>query len=43
VLLVGVTPGGFEKSFRERQGADGETLKALAKKYNLEVVGRPIP
>jgi mannose-6-phosphate isomerase-like protein (cupin superfamily) len=42
VLLVGVTPGGFEKSFQERQGADGETLKALAKKYNLEVVGPPI-
>jgi mannose-6-phosphate isomerase-like protein (cupin superfamily) len=42
VLLVGVTPGGFEKSFEERQGADGETLRALAKKYNLEVVGPPI-
>jgi mannose-6-phosphate isomerase-like protein (cupin superfamily) len=42
VLLVGVTPGGFEKSFQERQGADSETLKALAKKYNLEVVGPPI-
>jgi mannose-6-phosphate isomerase-like protein (cupin superfamily) len=42
VLLIGVTPGGFEKSFEERQGADGETLRALAKKYNLEVVGPPI-
>jgi mannose-6-phosphate isomerase-like protein (cupin superfamily) len=42
VLLVGVTPGGFEKSFEERQGADGETLRALAKKYNMQVVGPPI-
>jgi mannose-6-phosphate isomerase-like protein (cupin superfamily) len=42
VILVGVTPGGFEKSFAERQGADAETLRALAKKYNLEVVGPPI-
>src|SRR5215471_7051078 len=33
---------GFEKSFEERQGADGETLRALAKKYNMEVVGPPI-
>jgi mannose-6-phosphate isomerase-like protein (cupin superfamily) len=42
VLLVGVMPGGFEKSFEERQGADGETLRALAKKYNMDVVGPPI-
>jgi mannose-6-phosphate isomerase-like protein (cupin superfamily) len=42
VLLVGVTPGGFEKSFEERQGADGETLRGLAKKYNMQVVGPPI-
>ena len=42
VILVGVTPGGFEKSFEERQGADAETLRALAKKYNMEVVGPPI-
>jgi quercetin 2,3-dioxygenase len=42
VILVGVTPGGFEKSFAERQGVDAETLRALAKKYNLEVVGPPI-
>ena len=27
ILLVGVTPGEFEKSFEERQGADGETLR----------------
>ncbi len=37
VILVGVTPGGFEKSFAERQGADAETLRALAKKYNLPI------
>jgi mannose-6-phosphate isomerase-like protein (cupin superfamily) len=42
VLLVAVTPGGFERSFEERQGAEGETLRALAKKYNMEVVGPPI-
>ena len=28
--------------FEERQGADAETLPALAKKYNMEVVGPPI-
>ena len=39
VILVGVTPGGFEKSMEERQGVDAETLRALAKKYHLEVVG----
>ena len=27
----------------ERQGIDAETVKALAKKYNMEVVGPPIP
>ena len=37
VILVGVTPGGFEKSFEERQGADAETLRALAKKYNMNL------
>ena len=42
VILVGVTPGGFEKSMEERQGVDAETSRALAKKYHLEVVGPPI-
>jgi mannose-6-phosphate isomerase-like protein (cupin superfamily) len=42
VVLVGVTPGGFEKMFEERQGVDAETNRALAKKYNMEVVGPPI-
>ena len=31
VLLVGVTPGGFEKMFEERQGVDAETNRALIK------------
>ena len=42
VILVGVTPGGFEKMFEEGQGVDAETNRALAKKYNMEVVGPPI-
>jgi mannose-6-phosphate isomerase-like protein (cupin superfamily) len=42
VLLVGVTPGGFEKVFEERQGVDAETLRALVKKHNMEVVGPPL-
>src|SRR5262245_45668812 len=33
VLLVGVTPGGLEKLFEERQGADTETNQALSKKH----------
>ena len=33
ILLVGVTPGGFEKSFEKRQGAEGETLRSIAEKY----------
>ena len=27
----------------ERPGVDKEAVKALAKKYNMEVVGPPIP
>ena len=42
MILVGVTPGGFEKVMEERQGVDAETLRALAKKYHQEVVGPPI-
>jgi mannose-6-phosphate isomerase-like protein (cupin superfamily) len=41
-FLVAVVPGGFEGMMVERQGVDGETVKALAKKYNMEVVGPPI-
>jgi len=42
VLLVGVTPGGFEKMFQERQGVDDEANRALMKKHNMEVVGPPM-
>ena len=42
VILVGVTPGGFEKMFEERQGVDAETNRALAKKHNMEGVGPPL-
>ena len=42
VLLVGVTPGGFEKMFEERQGADTETNRTLMKRHNMEVVGPPL-
>ena len=42
VLLVGVTPGGFEKMFQERQGVDAVTQRALMKTYNMEVVGPPL-
>jgi len=42
VLLVGVTPGGFEKIFEERQGVDAETNRALMKTHNMEVVGPPL-
>lgn len=42
VLLVGVTPGGFEKLFEERQGVDAETHRALMKTHHMEVVGPPL-
>ena len=42
VLLVGVTPGGFEKFFQERQGVDADTQRALMKTHNMEVVGPPM-
>jgi mannose-6-phosphate isomerase-like protein (cupin superfamily) len=42
VLLVGVTPGGFEKMFEERQGVDAETNRELMKKHKMEVVGPPL-
>jgi mannose-6-phosphate isomerase-like protein (cupin superfamily) len=42
VLLVGVTPGGLEKMFEERQGVDAETNRALMKKHNVEIVGPPL-
>jgi quercetin 2,3-dioxygenase len=42
VLLAGVTPGGFEKLFEERQGVDAETNRALMKAHKMEVVGPPL-
>ena len=42
VLLVGVTPGGFEKMFEERQGVDAETNRALMRSHNMVVVGPPL-
>jgi mannose-6-phosphate isomerase-like protein (cupin superfamily) len=43
VLLVGVTPGGLEKMFAERQGVDPETNRMLMKKHSREEVGPPLP
>jgi mannose-6-phosphate isomerase-like protein (cupin superfamily) len=42
VLLVGVTPGGYEKIYEERQGVDAQTLQVLQKKHRMEVVGPPL-
>jgi quercetin 2,3-dioxygenase len=42
VLLVGVTPGGFERIFQERQGVDAETERELMKTHHMEVVGPPL-
>jgi mannose-6-phosphate isomerase-like protein (cupin superfamily) len=42
VLLVGVTPGGFERMFQERQGVDADKQRALMKTYNMEIVGPPL-
>ena len=42
VLLVGVTPGGFEKMFEERQGVDAEANRALMAKHKMTVVGPPL-
>jgi len=32
--------GAYRQWFEERQGADAETLRTLAKKYHSETVGR---
>ena len=42
VLLFGVTPGGFEKMFAERQGVDAGTNQRLMDKYHMQVVGPPL-
>jgi hypothetical protein len=40
--LVGVTPGGLELLFAEREGADPKRNRALMERYRLEVVGPPL-
>jgi quercetin 2,3-dioxygenase len=42
VLLVGVTPGGFEGIFAERQDVDVGTDEALMRMHDTEVVGPPL-
>jgi putative tryptophan/tyrosine transport system substrate-binding protein len=42
MLLGSVHPGGFEGLFQGLPGADAETLKALFKQYNMDVVGPPL-
>jgi quercetin 2,3-dioxygenase len=42
VLLVGVTPGGLEQMFAERQGADTDKERKLMKMHDMEVVGPPL-
>jgi len=42
VLLVGVTPGGLEMNFAERQGVDAETAKTISKKHHADDVGPPL-
>ncbi len=42
VLLVGVTPGGFEGMFKERQGVDSEKNRALMEAHKMVVVGPPL-
>jgi mannose-6-phosphate isomerase-like protein (cupin superfamily) len=42
VLLVGVTPGGLEQMFADRQSVDSETERRLMKMHSMEVVGPPL-
>jgi quercetin dioxygenase-like cupin family protein len=42
VLLFGVTPGGFEKMFAERQGVDAQTNQNLMAKHHMQIVGPPL-
>ena len=42
VLLVGVTPGGLEQMFAERQGVDMDKERKLMKMHDMEVVGPPL-
>jgi mannose-6-phosphate isomerase-like protein (cupin superfamily) len=42
VLFEGVTPGGLEMMFAERQGVDAETSRTLMARHNAVVVGPPL-
>ena len=42
VLLFGVTPGGFEKMFADRQGVDSETNQKLMATHHMHIVGPPL-
>jgi len=42
VLLFGVTPGGLEKMFAERQGVDAETNQKLMAAHHMQIVGPPL-
>jgi quercetin 2,3-dioxygenase len=42
VLLVGVTPGGFEGIFARRQDVDADTDQALMRMYDMENVRPPL-
>src|SRR4051794_26646617 len=42
VLLFGVTPGGLEMMFAERQGVDAETNRKLMQTHHVEVAGPPL-
>ncbi len=42
VLVIGVTPGGFEAMFAERQGVDADANRAIMERHNMAVVGPPL-
>ena len=42
VLLFGVTPGGFEMMFAERQGVDAKTNENLMAEHHMQIVGPPL-
>ena len=42
VLVFGVTTGGFEQMFAERQGVNAETNQGLMAKHHMQVVGPPL-
>jgi mannose-6-phosphate isomerase-like protein (cupin superfamily) len=42
VLVIGVTPGGFEMMFVERQGVDVDTNRTIMERHNMAIVGPPL-